>query len=493
MKKLINLFLLCLISFSSPLFAVAREISTTVIDPGFNEQLFLDDYLIDSTENITRRINRAEKHPGGPVLLPDKPWEENMALLFGSVIFDEQENLYKMWYYSGKGNVGYAISRNGLEWEKPALDIVTIDGEKTNLVIERGKMGHLFEICGVLRDDGETDPARRYKLGFVSIQREYAGPHQAPFHPGQRRGLGVAVSPDGLHWRLENDFATDDICDISRFFWDAKINRFVLFGRTKLTPEAEGDRWKSWGWGRAVTRLESRDFGTWSQGELVLAADRDDPEGTEIYSVSVFPYGDIYVGCVQMFQGLPTQGNLDVQLAVSRDGRHFSRVEPRQAFIPEGPVGEWDRFNISLGNLPPIEVGDELWFYYSGRSYRHGPYNGSDTGPHYGAIGLAKIKRGRFLSLEASFDGGTIITKPLLVSGKSLTINANAQYGSIEISLLDETNKPLEGWQATVTGRDSVDIPVSFNNRTLSEIGIKPAKIMFRLMNAQLYGFQIKP
>ena len=51
-------------------------------------QLFLDDYLIEQTENITRRINQVQKNPGGPVLVPDKPWEGNMALLFGSVIFD---------------------------------------------------------------------------------------------------------------------------------------------------------------------------------------------------------------------------------------------------------------------------------------------------------------------------------------------------------------------------------------------------------------------
>ena len=455
-------------------------------------QLFLDDYLIEQTENITRRINQVQKNPGGPVLVPDKPWEGNMALLFGSVIFDEKDELYKIWYHCGGGHVGYATSYNGLEWQKPALDVIIRNGQKTNLVIDRNKLGHFFEICGVVKDDFETDPDRRYKLGFVSIENNYTGPHRGRFHNSQRRGLGVATSPDGIHWKLENDFATDEICDISRFFRDEMLNRYVLFGRTKLLADDHEAGWKKWGWGRALTRLESTDFKSWSTGEMVMAADSNDPEGAEIYSMSVFPYSNIYIGCVQMFYGLPTQGNLDIQLASSRDGKNFSRVQPRGPFIPEGDIGDWDRFNISLGNLPPIEVNDELWFYYSGRSYRHGPYDGPDSGPHIGAIGLAKIKRGRFVSLEASFDGGTVITKPLTFNGKRLYINANSKYGSINIGLLDQENNLISDSQRTISGLDSIRIPVPFK-ANLSDVSDKPIKIKFELKNAQLYGFQIKP
>jgi hypothetical protein len=489
-KSLIILILLSLVHLMSP---VSAQDNQFAIQINSIEQIFLDDFLIKSTENITRHINQVQKHPGGPVLVPDKPWENNMALLFGSVIFDEQDELYKMWYHCGGGHVGYATSHNGVDWDKPALDIIIRDGQKTNLVIERNKLGHFYEICGVVKDEFDPDPNRRYKLGFVSIDHDYEGPHEATFHKGQRRGLGVATSPDGIHWKLENDFATDDICDISRFFWDKKKNRYLLFGRTKLVSDYENGRWQKWGWGRAVTRLESKDFKNWSSGELMFAADSIDPEGTEIYSMSVFPYSDIYIGCVQMFYGLTTQGNLDVQLASSRDGKNFSRVQPRGTFIPEGDIGDWDRFNISLGNLPPVEVDDELWFYYSGRSYRHGPYDGIDSGPHYGAIGLAKIKRGRFVSLEASFDGGTVITKPLTFSGSHLCINANAKYGSINISLLDQDDTLLSNWQSTISGVDDIQIPVRFSDTDLCDLNDKSIKIKFELKNARLYGFQIKP
>ncbi|MBN1349433.1 hypothetical protein JXJ21_08490 [candidate division KSB1 bacterium] len=466
--------------------------TTMPIQLSSDEQLFLDDTLIERAENITRRVNPAQKL-GAPILRADRPWEGGLALLFGTAMFDSSDALYKMWYYCDGGHVAYAVSKDGLHWEKPELGVISRDGQPTNLVIERSSFGHFYELFGVLKDEAEPDAARRYKMAFVSIQREYSGEHEGTHHRTQRRGLGVAASPDGIHWTLENDFASDDICDISRFFRDERQQRYVLYGRTKLMPENNDGRWRLWGWGRAVTRLESRDFLNWSTGELVYAAEAFDPEGTEIYSMSVFPYAGGYVGLVQLFYGLPTQGNLDFQLSFSRDGRQFTRVLPREPFIPEGKIGDWDRFNISLGNMPPVVVGDEFWFYYSGRTYRHGPYKGKDSGEKTGAIGLAKIKRGRFLSLEASFDSGRVVTKPLLLSGSKLLVNANTAFGTLQVEVLDQTGNTLPGWRTRIQKSDGVDIPVIFDGGSLEQFAGQPVRLRFTLINAQLYGFRVQP
>lgn len=457
---------------------------------GTEAQLFLDDFIIESTQNITRQVNPVQKLPE-PVLRPDKPWENNLALLFGSVIFDADDSIFKMWYYCDGGHVAYATSTDGLHWEKPALDVVVRDGVKTNLVMECGSLGYFYEIFGVLKDAHETNPARRYKAGFVSIQRNYTG-ENIGFHRTQRRGLGVAVSPDGIHWTLENDFVSYAICDISRFFWDETRRQYLLYGRTKLTETSPDSPWRRWGWGRAVNLLTSTDFRNWTDHGLMYAADADDPPGTEIYSMSVFPYAGMYLACVQMFYGNPDQGTLDMQLAVSRDGENFARVSPRDPFISEGSVGTWDRFNISLGNLPPVTVKDELWFYYSARSYRHGPYKGPDTGPKFGAIGLAKIKRGRFLALEASYDSGKVVTRPFQFSGKKLYLNANCRFGEIGVSLRDQKEQVIEGFQATVSGKDAVEIPVSFAGGTLEQLQKQAVKIELTLVNARLFGFRIR-
>ena len=97
---------------------------------------------------------------------------------------------------------------------------VTIDGQKTNILFRKrdkkkgpDEFPYFYELFGVHKDAREADPARRYKMGFLNIEWDYSGPREDPFHKGQRRGLGVAGSPDGIHWKLIDNYATEAICD----------------------------------------------------------------------------------------------------------------------------------------------------------------------------------------------------------------------------------------------------------------------------------------
>jgi hypothetical protein len=476
---------MALLPFLSPVTAGGDE----PLQPGTREQLFLDDYSIAQMTGITRRVNQAEKYPL-PVIEPDQPWEAGLVMLFGTVMHDDEEQIYKAWYCSGAHDVAYAVSQDGLHWDKPRLDVVRYKGTATNIVVGHGELGHFYELNGVLKDANDPDPARRYKMGFVSLERGFDGTYPHQFHNGERRGFGTAVSPDGIHWTLENDFATTDVCDISRFYRRPETGTYVVFGRTKLTPGRNDGRWALYGWGRAVHYLESPDFRTWGEPQLVLAADARDPQGAEVYSVSAFEYEGLTLGLIQMFYGLADQGNLDLQLGLSRDGRQFARVEPRTPFIPEGPVGSWDRFNISIGSLPPVSVGDELWFYYGGRTYRHSPYQGNDKGPPAGRIGLARIKRGRFLALEASFAGGTVLTRPLVLAGTALRLNANARYGAIDVALLGAQGNELA--TCVVQGEDGTAVKAGLDGQTLSGAKGSPVQLRLTLRNAQLYGFRFE-
>jgi hypothetical protein len=402
------------------------------------KQLFLDDYIIESATNVARVIHPARKYSGNPVL-----WD---ATVYGTVLHDEGR--YRMWYQSSLG-VHYAESQDGITWTKPLLDIVTVGGQKTNAVIlspskakegvvSREQFPYFAELFGVEKDPRDKDAARRYKMGFLDVDRVYHGPHEDPFHKGSRRGFAVATSPDGIHWKVFDNWATDAICDGgSHFMFDERSNRYVLYGRTKLiAPEVA----RAWGlnglpalpmspewhefvkktvWGRAVARVESPDFLHWNITEpvkapVVMTADvEEQPPGSEIYALMVFPYESVYIGLIKVWHRTPEGGPLDIDLAVSHDGVRFTRVGDRSPFIPVGEVGEWDRFNNSVSNNSPIAVGDELRFYYSGRTVRHAPYDGKDTSPLGNGVGFATIPRDRFVSLAASFDGGRIITKPV--------------------------------------------------------------------------------
>jgi hypothetical protein len=471
-------------------------------------QLFLDDDLIDSMPGVTRRIHPARKHPANPVLRPQEPWEGKVAIIYGSVL--REEDKFRMWYHDGNG-VGYAESKDGVAWTKPLLDRVMIDGHKTNVVVLRegpadhpAVFPHFYEAFGVHLDPRDPDPQRRYKMGFLSIERKYSGPNEDPFHRGQRRGLGVAASPDGIQWKLLNSFATDAICDgATHWCFDSASNKYLLYGRTKLVPPAVEEAWSKhpWFknyWGRAVARVESPDFLNWNitapaKAPVVMTADPQDPPGSEIYSMLVFPYESVYIGLVQLFINRPDDCTLDIRLAVSRDSVHWTRVGDRTPFIPCGEVGTWDRFNNSLAANPPIPVGDELWFYYGGRTYRHPPYDGPDKGVSGGGIGIGAILRDRFVSLEASFVGGAVTTKSLLLAGKTLHLNENATFGTIRVEILDPTGKPIDGYNSPEIQADSLNISVPFGeSKSLEPLAGKPVRLRFQLANAQLYSFWVE-
>jgi len=57
-----------------------------------------------------------------PVLIPEGGWEEQAALC-PFVLYDEDDGLYKMWYAAGNNYepdaIGFAYSKDGIEWTKP--------------------------------------------------------------------------------------------------------------------------------------------------------------------------------------------------------------------------------------------------------------------------------------------------------------------------------------------------------------------------------------
>ncbi len=490
--------------------AVCSSISAQVFAvDAFNlsdkHQLFLDDTNIASMDNIKRTIHPAQKSPQNPVLKPEEEWEGPVALLYGSVI--EHKGVYRMWYYSTLGT-SYAESIDGVHWNKPNLGLFKVDGHDTNVVVQKAvgespaSLPHYYELFGVYKDEHEVDPARRFKLGYLSLQKKYEGPREDPFHRTQRRGLGVAVSPDGFTWTSVDPWATEAICDgATHWMQDPDTHKIRIYGRSKYKdPEVL----KAWGdddyitkyyWGRVVASTSSDDFIHWelkdpATAPIVMAPDAEDELGTEIYGMAVFKYESIYIGLAQRFHNRPGDAFLDVQLAVSHDGVQFKRVGDRTPFIACGDVGEWDRFRTSLANNPPIAVGDNLRFYYSGRLYRHGPYKGPDYGVVSGAIGFAEIKRDRFVSLGASYDGGTVVTKPFMVSElKDLHINAKADFGTVRVELLNQKMEVLK--TAKPIQQEGLAIPVLWESAT-DNLETEFVHLRFTLENALLYSYWVE-
>src|SRR5215472_8348738 len=98
-----------------------------VIPIDVGRQLFVDYFLIEKTD-LRRRFHQAEYYPDNPVLKPDKPWEatsekRRQAMAFSDgVWYDAAAHLFKAWYVSGPKTL-YATSKDGIHWDKPALDV----------------------------------------------------------------------------------------------------------------------------------------------------------------------------------------------------------------------------------------------------------------------------------------------------------------------------------------------------------------------------------
>ena len=428
---------------------------------GTSPQLFVDLERVDTAHasgrlkrmrGVRRRFHQAVHHPH-PVLKPEAPWEQRGFTT--SVVYDGDARCFKMWYLTGLEDgrhvTCYAESDDGFAWRRPELGLHEHAGDKANnIVIPADHHDGQDHWESVLRDDMDPDPSRRYKaLGWSSYDWD-----------GPLAGIYSAVSPDGLTWthateplfRFHPRPGTDDlgpVGDAHCLMVDTLSKRYMAFLRH--LP----DRMVSF----------SDDFNTWTAPETCL---RSQHWADHLYSNTGFVYGDQYLGLLSIFDLRPERHDMTCGLISSRDGRHWERSPSDAPILECGAVGEWNRFMCHNGGSPPIRVGDQLFIYYRGGSRRHGPYEGDDDGGDDGGVGLATLRVDGFASLEASFDGGEVVTTPWEIDGGELMLNAKCDYGEIRAELLDEQGSPLEGYSADecvpVRG-DGTDLPVRWHDR----------------------------
>jgi hypothetical protein len=101
-----------------------------------NWELFLDDHIIERSTGFRRVLHHPE--PRGVVLEPDLPWEtQGLSILYVGWRKDGKLECY--YRVHGKDIPGdttaYAVSDDGIHWEKPVLGIVDgPNGKENNLL-----------------------------------------------------------------------------------------------------------------------------------------------------------------------------------------------------------------------------------------------------------------------------------------------------------------------------------------------------------------------
>ena len=220
-----------------------KATSEDVVDIGSRLELFVDDYLIESMEEVELRLHSPRS--AGKVIDFDQPWEGNVSWQLG--VFKDGD-LYRMYYmgrsdrtYARKAGLKpdetlvpehphflcYAESQDGIHWTKPELGQYEFNGSKKNNIVGEpiGGPPYLDARPGV-------DASRRYLApGGVGINPR--------FGDSLKKGIGLVlhVSPDGLNWkkwREEPLFVTtwpNAFDSVNVLFWSEWEQQYVFYFR----------------------------------------------------------------------------------------------------------------------------------------------------------------------------------------------------------------------------------------------------------------------
>jgi hypothetical protein len=465
-----------------------------VIPIDVGRQLFVDDFLIAET-SLTRIFHLPKYHPASPVLKPDRPWEMKnpdhaAAMVFSDgVWYDPGDQLFKMWYMVGESAAtGYATSPDGIRWSKPSLDV----RPPTNIVQPGGR-----DSSTVWLDLEEKDPARRFKM-FRVIGAGGAD----PVTEWNNWVIAIHFSSDGIHWG-EPVAKTGRVVDRSTVFWNPFRKVWVYSIRHVYKVGDAVD--KRYGFARRRSYVEGPDLvaaARWDVNEPLRWTDVDrlDPQRDDLkikpqlYNLDAVAYESLMVGFFTIWRGQPADRHKpnNVVLGYSRDGWHWSRPD-RRAFCPvSDKQGDWNANNVQSAGGGFLVVGDELYFYVSGRTGRPG---GNKAGTL--STGLATLRRDGFVSMDAGETGGTLTTRPLRFRGKHMFVNVDDPKGELRVELLDQTDKIMPGFGvencAPITGDKTLQAVRWQGVADLSSVANRPVRFRFHLKNGKLYAFWVSP
>lgn len=461
----------------------------TLLQIGRNSQVFVDNSLIEQTDSLTRRWHKPERLGPEPVLRADRPWEHTPYFTYSNfnVLKDPTDGLVKCWYedlgplspYGGhpwKNRMLYAVSSNGVDFEKPALGKVKINGQDTNIFagyVEGMSSGKdypwadigVHSAAIVIQPDSVDE---RYRMLFS----------RAGATGGHR--IQCAYSADGITWRPYEEppsfGMTGHLSDVSTITYDQGSRLFLQYTRhgrmmsAGIPPgspgrkPADGARFGTYFPGRPdlmnkrrVFRTVSADFIHWE--DLIPISTPDeifDNLDTGHYGVGQFRIGARHFGTLGVFNYVDNE--MEVRLIYSNDGVNWAPTDAGRAFLAPRRGENWDRHMVSIVS-PPVRVEDQ-WYFYHGGSWAHhdywwaGPHKLSHNEArdptaevHFG-LGIATLRYEGVASLDAVAPrAGRLVTRPLNFSGGKLQINARTRgNGSIRVGLADAGGVPLPGF-----------------------------------------------
>ena len=452
---------------------------------GKGPHLLIDDHLIDSEGGRERAFGQPTRIPHRPEKLPEpilrkEGWHEQ-AMFHLKVIHDPQMDCFRMWYIASVNRAknwcyAYAESGDGLNWVRPSLGRIEVNGSTANNILHRGAY------CLVFADHGPgwERPEERFVLLYLT------------------GGLSISAlhSRDGIHF-LEHPanpvYPPGDqrLGDRLGGCWDSLRKCYLITIGYNGIPE-DGYRGKpphnKEDHRRLVGQMTTKDLENWTDFRRIVVADPEEPGMWEFYGMKPTVRAGQYLGFLRVLRDdLPADEDGEVagigwtELCTSQDGEHWTRH--RDLFLDRNHGGgTWDHAMAWVGDC--ITVGDREFIYYGGYS------SGHKIGDRQ--IGVATLRKDGFVSRDAGPEGACLRTRPFVFEGRELRVNADIS-GELRVRVVGASGLPLDGffWRdcAPVTG-DSIAHRVRWKEADLASLNGAPIVLEFHLRSAALYAFE---
>ena len=467
------------------------------INIGSRRELFVDSYLIENLTGLELRLQKPQ--PAGISLRFDRSWEGRYC---GYVTVIKDHDVYRMYYRgwpdpqsngdnSDNQVTCYAESPDGVNWEKPDLGLVDIEGTYRNNVILAGN-GHVSH---------NFTPFIDRKPGIPTSERfkAIAGTAQT--------GVLTFASADGIRWRQSKERpilppSPDEIRYDSQnlAFWSDAESCYVCYFRVFRNGI------------RTVARTTSKDFDTWSEPVLVRLGEGP-PE--HLYTSQIQPYfraPHIYIAFPARFlpgktvltdeegealeiDRYPSSKNngrgrwFDISETLFMSSRSRDRFDRTfmQGFVRPGA----DRRNwvgrSNFAALGVVPTGPREMSMYVTRGFSQPTHH----------LERLSLRTDGITSLSAPYNGGEMVTKLILFNGRELELNyETGADGHITVEMLNERNEPVVGCTKKDAipnvGDEIVRIARWKEGADVRRLANTPVRLRFFMKDADLYSFRFR-
>ena len=442
-----------------------------------------------------------------------------------------------------------AVSKDGINWTKPWLGLVALNGTTDNNLVPADQkyvpprpenlppsLKHDFEKATFRHYEADKDGPVNMQNVFVTAVKESfpnlcrdASSHafRTGAWPMEKRGdeylvlsrepiLYVGVGMDLYHSTEKMTLHVEDKSTGKLYYFfrpgsPSYPPHHAAYDNMHMTRRCLGVMWTS-------------DGLNWER-RLIAVPDELDAPGTQFYYNSLYnsdqqsSFGRPAMALEEHWNKAAVDGALSTvalltiydakanqlwpELAVIDDLLHWRRFSSREKMIANGPKGSYDHGLIKVESHYH-EFDNEWWFPYQAINTLHQDYIGlarfSDVEqfkrefPNYDQMpgfeswqqfwdrcksmryytGLARCSPGRVCHVEPVGDKGTLTTRPIVLEGDKLLVNAAVDpSGSVRVEMLDQSGIPIPGFDARVcrpaTG-DATDLEITWDKAKLQDL-----------------------